>query len=373
MMNYSKKYTFDVYCKTDFYRWNNTTQMEITEMANGIYMNINSAQDLEDMEKNREQMHKIKVWFELTMLIEIISALYLSFTSVPGILAIALGLIYVLLLNRKNRKICLTAFMVHIILAVIVLIPAVMFCADAFAFKSGTAGDAALLSSGSMRLFTSLSPENAESGGSGSPVMNLLYGGVKLTSVINLVCSLVVTITPIVFNYKAVCYCSINEELSAKPGYPEFHPDLALEQAVAGIENKSKNRSNRNIETVEQNKELLNKLREQNVDFTDMDSVMSGIIASSKETDKRKGYEPAGENGTHSRSYDELFSGLKKNNYSTSELRSLSDVINRFTSKKETEAQKAMKELVAEAERLKALKEKSSELKKVSDKNSKNY
>ena len=26
-------------------------------MANGIYMNINSAQDLEDMEKNRDQMH----------------------------------------------------------------------------------------------------------------------------------------------------------------------------------------------------------------------------------------------------------------------------------------------------------------------------
>ena len=31
--------------------------------------------------------------------------------------------------------------------------------------------------------------------------MNLLSGGVKLTSVINLVCSLVVTITPIVFNF----------------------------------------------------------------------------------------------------------------------------------------------------------------------------
>ncbi|MDO5148831.1 MAG: hypothetical protein Q4D76_05495 [Oscillospiraceae bacterium] len=325
-------------------------------MANGIYMNINSAQDLEDMQKNREQMHKIKVWFELAALIEIISALYLSFTSVLGIFAIALGLIYVFLLNRKNRKICLTAFMVHIILAVIVLIPAVMFCADAFALKAGSAGDTTLLTSGSMRMFTSLSPEYAESGGTGSSVMNLLSGGVKLTSVINLICSLVMTITPIVFNYKAVCYCSINEELSVRPGYPEFHPDLALEQAAADIENKSRNRSNSNIETVEQNKELLNKLREQNVDFTDMDSVMSGIIASSKETDKKRGYGTARKNVTHGRSYDELFSGLKKNNYSTSELRSLSDVINRFTSKKETEAQKAMKELVAEAERLKALK-----------------
>ena len=151
-------------------------------MANGIYLGINSREEQAEMDENRRKFHQIKVWFEKTFLVEIISIIYLSITSVINIFSLIFGVIYLFLLKRKNEKICKAATLAHFLLGLITVVTAVSFCVTSFAADTP---NVSLISEALAKKITSMSTENLANSEGNIIIMDSIMDGVRIFSVIN--------------------------------------------------------------------------------------------------------------------------------------------------------------------------------------------
>lgn len=192
-------------------------------MANGIYTTVNSREELAEMDENRDKMHQVKVWFEKAAIIEAIVMIYLSFASVIGNFAVILGVVYLILLKKKDAKICRTAAFIHLLLAVLIVITSIVYCVSAF-----TAGASSL----SMpKVFSAIVPEEAIMSSEGNQSLtDVAFKSIKIITIINLIISSFMSLLPVWVSMKSIDYCIMHDELKEKNGYPGFYPDIAAVQ-----------------------------------------------------------------------------------------------------------------------------------------------
>lgn len=330
-------------------------------MANGIYLGINSREEQAEMDENRRKFHQIKVWFEKTFLVEIISIIYLSITSVINIFSLIFGVIYLFLLKRKNEKICKAATLAHFLLGLITVVTAVSFCVTSFAADTP---NVSLISEALAKRITSMSTENLANSEGNIIIMDSIMDGVRIFSVINALLSLILSGLPVYFNYKAAIYCSINDELKLKPGYPYFHPDIALQRTAEEIANQKEHKIETDTASAVSNANLMNKLRDQNVDFSDTDALFNSIVANTKNdtpSNKSKGSQAL----NYADSLLRSASNTGKRQYASSDMNMIKDYAHNTADKlsnilgirKETPNSIAMKALVEEAEKLRMKKQ----------------
>lgn len=192
-------------------------------MANGIYTTVNSREELAEMDENRDKMHQVKVWFEKAAIIETIVMIYLSFASVIGNFAVILGVVYLILLKKKDAKICRTAAFIHLLPAVLIVITSIVYCVSAF-----TAGASSL----SMpKVFSAIVPEEAIMSSEGNQSLtDVAFKSIKIITIINLIISSFMSLLPVWVSMKSIDYCIMHDELKEKNGYPYFHPDIYVSQ-----------------------------------------------------------------------------------------------------------------------------------------------
>ncbi len=210
-------------------------------MANGIYVGINSGQELAELDENRDKMHQIKVWFKNTTIIEIVSVIYLTFASPFHIFAAVFGVIYLILLNKKNANICKAGALIHLISALFVIITSAVYCILSF---TSDAPSVSLLPKG----LSMLVPEDDVINSDGNKNMiNMLMDSIQIITAINLIISVVMCLLPVWFNIKAAKFCIMHDELKDKYGYPYFHPDIAIRKTAEEFQNAKERKIQTNI------------------------------------------------------------------------------------------------------------------------------
>lgn len=326
-------------------------------MANGIYTDINSADDFSQMEKNRWRMHRVKVWTEWTMVIEIIEAIYLAFASFLGIAAVPAGLAYIYFLNRKDPKICRRGMLVHIVLMAVVVFVAVYYLIMAFSMKNPSAS---FLPAGLASLVSSVPAESLSGTEGYEEIMKLITRSLKILASVNLICSAAVTAAPVWMHYKEYEYCQIHEELKSCTGYPHFHPDIALMRAAGEISEKKEHKIQTDTDSAVTNAQLMNRLRDSNVNFNDTDALFAAVTANAR-PEKR-----ASSSGSDALSrVDAMIADARSDRkFSSSAMRTLTEsagssvlkTAELFGVRRKTANARAMEELVREADRLRAQK-----------------
>lgn len=329
-------------------------------MANGIYNDINTKEDYSEMEENRTRMHQIKVWFERTVIVEVISMVYLMFASVIHFMAPVLGAVYLVLLRKKSVKVCKAGVLAHLLIAIIVIITSASYCISAFTADSPSVS---LLPDGLAGILTTVPTEEIADSESNKSLTGLFFNSIKAFTVINMLISTGLSLLPVWFSIKAVKYCEMHDELKEKNGYPYFHPDIALQRATEEIEYSKNHKIQADTRSAVTNAELMKKLRDQNVDFKDTNALMAGIIENSGSQQK------SAQNSSQALDMvDSMLnnarrktSGFDKNRFATSDMNSLAGTFGKFAQlispKKESENSLAMKALVKEAERLRQQKQ----------------
>lgn len=190
--------------------------------------------ETERMEQNRLHMLKIKKWFEFGISLEIVFAIYCSAAlDVFGIPIAIATLIYIFLINRKDTGIIRKAIAGHVVAAVLVVGTAVYSCSQIF---SGGSSDKLRGISGAVANgLTSVSPvateeleeyemisedEETNSG------METAKGIVKVIVAVNLVCSVLITVSPIFVNAVLIKKCDEYYSMSDEPGFPLFITEI---------------------------------------------------------------------------------------------------------------------------------------------------
>lgn len=198
------------------------------------------------MEENRGQMIKVKQWFQFVIITELIFAVYMagfSLVSIAGIIFAAAAAAYAFTVNKKNEKICTAGFAVHVLAAVFVIISSGVTLSEIMALDSS--GDsAAVMAVDAVSHFTSVSAEDLDSG---AVDLAFLVKGLKTAASVNMFCAVVVSLLPVIMNFRAIAFCRKNEELSAQPGYPYFNRDVEFANAVKAVDRVRRIRENAEI------------------------------------------------------------------------------------------------------------------------------
>lgn len=199
-----------------------------------------------EMQENREQMRKVKLWFQLLIGVELVFAVYMAGFSVIrtfGIIFAAAAVAYALMVNQKNERICRIGTIGHILAALFLIISSAVFCGEIFSLDSSGSA-ASVMAINGISHFTSVSPEELDSG---AVDLSFLIKGLKAAAAVSMACSVLFSVLPLIFNIRAFKYCRINEELSAQPGYPYFNRDVEFAKAVKNIDRERRHRENNDI------------------------------------------------------------------------------------------------------------------------------
>lgn len=178
------------------------------------YNRIMTNAEIDEMEKNRLQMISIKRWFEFAIAYETVCSLYMS--TFIGAFALIAGLIYIFTINRKKKSIIWKAIVINCAVSLISVIASIVDIGDALAMSKNPASQIA----GQVGSELSSLPEEAFDiqQTSGEKVGHLIL----FFAIVNLICSLAITIPPIIINIKLLKKCEEYYLLKNKPGFPAF-------------------------------------------------------------------------------------------------------------------------------------------------------
>lgn len=213
-----------------------------------------------EMQENREQMRKVKLWFQLLTGAELVFAVYaagFSMIRVFGIVFAAAAAAYAFMVNKKDEHICRIGTAGHILAALFLIISSAVFCSEIFSLDS-SGGAASVMAINGISHLTSVSPEDLDSG---AVDMSFLVKGLKGMASVIMGCSVLFSVLPLIINIRAFKYCRINEELSVQPGYPYFNRDIEFAKAVKNIDRERRRRENTDI------RNLTGYSREDNEDY----------------------------------------------------------------------------------------------------------